>query len=240
VQPFLCDSERERLILDHLHCVHAAARSFLPHNSAIVQDELISAGYQALVLASRRFDPSRTVAFSTYAYSAIRGAMTDSLSTVSRAFKHHAPLSDVDADSLHDGAHSTDPDRSTLTAQVLAALDRLPYAQQAVLKAHFLEEKRLADVATQLGISKTRASGLLAEAIQALRKHLDDGAASWPPRSTKTKRRFSSTFRSEVVRHAQNGASSISQLARDLNVPATNIRSWLKRGSRGDTQLAAA
>jgi RNA polymerase sigma factor (sigma-70 family) len=240
MQPLLSDSDRQRLVIDHLHCVHSAVRAFFFHSSAICEDELISDGYQALVLASRRFDPSRNVSFSTFAYQAIRGAMTDALNADRRNLRLRTPLSNFDAECSQEAEHVMDLDRGRLTAQVLSAVDTLPFPQRILIKGHFVEERKLAEVAAQLRISKARAARLLAQAIQTIRRRLDDSFSDWPVRSKRANRRFSCAFKAEVVRQARRGTSSISQLARDLNVPASNIRTWLKRASHAETQLAAA
>ena len=51
----ITNDERNQLIVRHLDCVHAAANTFKVQ--PWMCDELISAGYEALVLASMRFDP---------------------------------------------------------------------------------------------------------------------------------------------------------------------------------------
>ena len=57
----LTNDERNQLIVRHLDSVHAAANTFKVQ--PWIRDELISAGYEALVLASTRFDPSSNATF---------------------------------------------------------------------------------------------------------------------------------------------------------------------------------
>jgi RNA polymerase sigma factor for flagellar operon FliA len=70
----------ERLIVDHLPMVRHIVQkvtTHLPWRPDV--DDLISAGTLGLVRAARHFDSSRQVAFSTYAYIRIRGAVIDEL-----------------------------------------------------------------------------------------------------------------------------------------------------------------
>jgi RNA polymerase sigma factor for flagellar operon FliA len=75
------DPEVRVQLLDlYLGLVHHAARELARAGSAHLElDELISAGTVGLVQALEGFDPSRGLAFSTYAMPRIRGAMLDEL-----------------------------------------------------------------------------------------------------------------------------------------------------------------
>jgi RNA polymerase sigma factor for flagellar operon FliA len=71
---------RTRLLDNYLGLVHHAARELAPRCSREVElDDLIGAGSVGLVQALEGFDPSRGLAFSTYAVPRIRGAMLDEL-----------------------------------------------------------------------------------------------------------------------------------------------------------------
>jgi RNA polymerase sigma factor for flagellar operon FliA len=73
-------SARERLLTRHLPLVHHVARQVLPTLSVDASlDDLVSAGSIGLINAVESFDPSRGLAFSTYAAPRIRGAMLDDL-----------------------------------------------------------------------------------------------------------------------------------------------------------------
>jgi RNA polymerase sigma factor for flagellar operon FliA len=74
------DLARERLLTDHLGLVHHVARQ-MSRTLAVRADfdELISAGTMGLMTALDGFDPSRGLAFSTFAAPRIRGAILDEL-----------------------------------------------------------------------------------------------------------------------------------------------------------------
>jgi RNA polymerase sigma factor for flagellar operon FliA len=74
------ETERERLILEHLPQVRLIARRIqerLPENISL--EDLISTGVLGLISAIDNFDPSHNVKLKTYAEYKIRGAILDSL-----------------------------------------------------------------------------------------------------------------------------------------------------------------
>jgi RNA polymerase sigma factor for flagellar operon FliA len=76
----MSDTDRERLILEHLPQVRLIARRIqerLPESIAL--EDLISTGVIGLISAIDNFDPSHNVKLKTYAEYKIRGAILDSL-----------------------------------------------------------------------------------------------------------------------------------------------------------------
>ena len=71
---------REELLSHHLRLVHHVARKLMRTLSVEVEfDDLVSAGTVGLIKAIENFDPSRGLAFSTFAAPRIRGAILDDL-----------------------------------------------------------------------------------------------------------------------------------------------------------------
>lgn len=71
---------REKLLAHHLRLVHHVARKMVRMLSVEAElDDLISAGTIGLIKAIESFDPSRGLAFSTFAMPRIRGAILDDL-----------------------------------------------------------------------------------------------------------------------------------------------------------------
>src|SRR3954451_4578607 len=76
----LSESERERLILEHLPQVRLIARRIqerLPENVSL--EDLVSTGVLGLISAIDNFNPAHNVKLKTYAEYKIRGAILDSL-----------------------------------------------------------------------------------------------------------------------------------------------------------------
>jgi RNA polymerase sigma factor for flagellar operon FliA len=77
----VCKSDlRDRLILEHLYFVrHILGKMLGGLPDSVDHDNLESAGILGLVEAAGQFDPSRGIAFTTFAYQRIRGAILDEL-----------------------------------------------------------------------------------------------------------------------------------------------------------------
>lgn len=79
-QPLVSETERERLILEHVPLLHhIVGRLAIELPSRIERDDLVGYGMLGLVGAADSFDPSRGLQFSTFAFPRIRGAILDEL-----------------------------------------------------------------------------------------------------------------------------------------------------------------
>jgi RNA polymerase sigma factor (sigma-70 family) len=70
--------ENNMLVETHLGLVKAVAKYLMKNNQHcdwLTEDDLVGAGYEALVAASRAYDASREASFKTYASTCIRNAM---------------------------------------------------------------------------------------------------------------------------------------------------------------------
>jgi RNA polymerase sigma factor for flagellar operon FliA len=76
--PTIPQSTRDELIAQGVPLVKSiAARLRLAHGLPTSMDDLCAAGFTGLLEATKRFDPSRGTAFTTFAYYRIRGAIVD-------------------------------------------------------------------------------------------------------------------------------------------------------------------
>lgn len=74
------DEERDRLIIEHVPLLkHIVGRMCFDVPGSIDRDDLFGFGMLGLIAAADTFDESRGLAFSTYAYPKIRGAILDEL-----------------------------------------------------------------------------------------------------------------------------------------------------------------
>jgi len=77
------ERERDGLVEKHLPLVQSIARKLKAQITARIDfDDLIGYGSKGLIEAAERFDPKHGVAFTTFAYYRIRGAMLDGLRTM--------------------------------------------------------------------------------------------------------------------------------------------------------------
>ena len=78
--PYAASVDRERLILEHVPLLkHIAGRIAFDLPASVDRDDLIGYGMIGLVQAADAWEPGRGLAFSTFAYTRIRGAILDEL-----------------------------------------------------------------------------------------------------------------------------------------------------------------
>jgi RNA polymerase sigma factor for flagellar operon FliA len=72
--------DRDQLILDHVPLLkHIVGRLFFDVPGTLDRDDLFGYGMMGLITAADAWDPSRGLAFSTFAYPRIRGAILDEI-----------------------------------------------------------------------------------------------------------------------------------------------------------------
>jgi RNA polymerase sigma factor FliA len=76
-------ADRDGLVEQHLHLVHAIAGKLRSRLGKTMEPgDLVGYGTQGLMEAAKKFDPKHGVAFSTFAYYRIRGAIFDGMRTM--------------------------------------------------------------------------------------------------------------------------------------------------------------
>jgi len=232
------DRRRDDTVRDHMPLVGHLVREMLARVPAHVsRDDLLSAGYAALVAAARGFDEGRGVPFARFAAARVRGALLDELRGLdwaSRSVRQRARRTDTArqeltaelgraptaaevADklgcSVEDIAGSDEdvqravvfslqgfatagaddmvtdqgagPEEMLIRRERMGylkhAVDALPDRLRAVVVGYFFEERPMAQIAVQLGVTESRVSQLRSEALGLLRDglntHLDPGLA---------------------------------------------------------------
>jgi RNA polymerase sigma factor for flagellar operon FliA len=236
------DRRREDVVRAHMPLVGHLVREMLARVPAHVnRDDLLSAGYAALVAAARGFDEERGVPFARFAAARVRGALLDELRGLdwaSRSVRQRARRTDLarqqltaelgrtpsaaevaehlgctveDIESADDdvaravvfslqgfataGADdmvtepSAGPEEMLIRRERLGylrhAIDVLPERLRAVIVGCFFEERPMARIAEELGVTESRVSQLRAEALALLKDglntHLDPALAAQSP-----------------------------------------------------------
>jgi RNA polymerase sigma factor FliA len=236
------DRRREDRVQAHMPLVGHLVREMLARVPAHVnRDDLLSAGYAALVHAARGYDEDRKVPFARFAAARVRGALLDELRGLdwaSRSVRQRARRTDgarqeLTAElgrvptirevaerlgcSVEDIEHADDdvqravvfslqgfatagaddmvtepsagPEEMLLLRERLGylrhAIDALPDRLRAVVQGYFFEERPMARIAEDLGVTESRVSQLRAEALTLLRDglntHLDPALAAQTP-----------------------------------------------------------
>jgi len=229
----VADAERARkLVEDHLEISRRAAAMVFPRVRDHVEfEELVSLANAGLAEAAQRFDPARGVAFPTFAWYRVHGAILDGLRRATtlprRAWAKLVALraasdylenrGEREAAAARAGAapptgaaaltairdamsairtmylasfeamrenQGLDPGgepppiveqlhTQQLGARLREAIEQLPERERALLKKHYWEGKNLLEAGAELGISKSWASRLHAQAVERLRAIVD-------------------------------------------------------------------
>jgi RNA polymerase sigma factor for flagellar operon FliA len=226
----LADRRREDIVRAHMPLVRHLVREMLARVPAHVnRDDLLSAGYAALVAAARGFDDERGVPFARFAAARIRGGLLDELRGLdwaSRSVRQRARRTDSARQELtaelgrtpsaaevaerlgctvEDIEHADDdvqravvfslqgfatagaddmvtepsagPEEMLIRRERLGylrhAVDVLPERLRAVVTGYFFEERPMAQIAVELGVTESRVSQLRAEALHLLRDGLN-------------------------------------------------------------------
>jgi RNA polymerase sigma factor for flagellar operon FliA len=228
--PIDANRRREDIVQKHMPLVGHLVREMLARVPAHVnRDDLMSAGYAALVGAARGFDDERGVPFARFAAARVRGALLDELRGLdwaSRSVRQRARRTDAarqeltaqlgrtptvqevadrlgctpeDIESADDdvqravvfslqgfataGAEdivtepSAGPEEMLVRRERLGylrhAIDALPERLRVVVQGYFFDERPMAQIAVDLGVTESRVSQLRAEALTLLRDGLN-------------------------------------------------------------------
>ncbi|MGB5221764.1 MAG: sigma-70 family RNA polymerase sigma factor [Polyangiales bacterium] len=164
-------------------------------------DDLVAFGFGGLLEAQHRFDPSRGVRFQTFAYHRVRGAMLDGVRQMAdlprraherlreeTACQPTAAPTPLDKAFTRISARLTSPSpvqgsyaeenpeaallKNESIERLLGALSRLSMRQRVLLRGRYFEGRPLDAMAAELGVSKSWASRLHTQALEALRAAL--------------------------------------------------------------------
>jgi RNA polymerase sigma factor for flagellar operon FliA len=182
------------LVMENLPLVRALARRMAPTARPFLEmGDLVAIGTEALLRASRRYDRSRNVAFGSFAYQRVRGAMVEGLGAAGphsrgrrrrragRPEPRPLPVPCEYDDRRHAaagprelaGALAERIDGQRLAARLERALGDLDARERELIQRHYFDGEPVQDVARDLGISRAWASRLHARALVRLRAALD-------------------------------------------------------------------
>jgi RNA polymerase sigma factor (sigma-70 family) len=181
--PELSPAKIAALVEDYIPlAVSQADRVWLSPRIGLTRDDLISAGCYGLLLAARRFDPSRGIGFGVFARSHVHGAL---MREINAAMKASGAGSDdllaagtdaIEPDSLpaEDGSGSIGQAES---AEVRALMEcHLTEGERTLLALYFFEELTLAEIVAVIGGSESSAARAIKAALAKLKSALVEGA----------------------------------------------------------------
>lgn len=175
------------LVAHHLDLARRAAGRIYPRVRGLVSfDELCALANAGLAEAAQRYDPARGASFATFAWYRIHGAIFDGLRRSSqRRRAATAPAAVVSLEALRDRGFDAagdapgpgdDLDRARWTARLRVAIAQLPDKPRALVTKHYFEGKSLLEAGAELGVSKSWASRMHAQAVDRLRALMERAA----------------------------------------------------------------
>jgi len=182
------------LVTQNLPLVRSLARRMAPTARPYLElGDLVSIGTEALLKASRRYDSSRNVAFGSFAYQRIRGAMVEGLGAAGphsrgrrrrRAGRPEPRALPVFCQ--YDDRRQAPAGRGELAAMVADRIDghrlavrlqnalgELDAREREIIQRHYIDGEPVMDIARDLGISRSWASRTHARALARLRAALE-------------------------------------------------------------------
>jgi RNA polymerase sigma-B factor len=162
------------LIQAHLPLVRSVARRYLGRGETL--DDLVQIGSIGLIKSSDRFDPSRGVAFATFATPAVEGEIRRHLARRRSSLweLQHADGADSTAEVLETESLSRSHDRLLLAGSV----ESLDERERQIVFLRFEADLTERQIGHVLGISQAHVSRLLGRALAKLREALAETRGS--------------------------------------------------------------
>jgi RNA polymerase sigma factor (sigma-70 family) len=180
-RPILSPEEIALMVENYLPLVaNQADRVWLSPKIGLTRDDLISAGCYGLLLAARRFDPSRGVGFGVFARSHVHGALMREINlAVSATGAGADDVLVVDEQSIDINAipdqHAEAPIDSALLKEIRDLMDcLLTEAERLSLTLYFYEELTIAEVAAVTECSASTAVRTIKRALEKLKRALTE------------------------------------------------------------------
>jgi len=174
-----------KLVEDYIPLVlRQVGRMWLSPRLGLTRDDLVSAGCYGLLLAARRFDPSRGVGFGVFARAHVHGALVREIDCALKAAGAGSEdvlvsgQDEVEPDSLPDDSAAAAVD-SAETAEVRELMEYvLTEHERLVLTLYYFEELTLAEAAaivetTEIAVART-IKGALAKLKAAMAEKKED------------------------------------------------------------------
>ena len=174
--PILDDRRIARLVEDYLPLVvKHVDRVWLSTRIGLTRDDLISAGCYGLLLAARRFDPSRGVGFGIFARSHVRGALMREIKSAMKAAGigiedvFVSGEDEVEPDSLPDerGVSASERVESAEVRELMECL--LTEHERLLLTLYYFEELTIAEVAAVVDESESAIARTLKGSLNKLK-----------------------------------------------------------------------
>jgi len=194
-----------RLVAENRRFLAYVAQPYLRRAAPDDEKDILNAAALGLVTAVRKFDPSRDVKLSTFAWHHIRKEARDAALELNGVVTYRAPRSTKGSSRQFGPRHTSldtpvgdgdmtfmdalpddeapDPDDAVMAAQLRDHIAHLPQRRRDVLAVIFDEDQPLRVAGERLGISRERARQIYESALDMLRARYADRAVEYDPRT---------------------------------------------------------
>jgi RNA polymerase sporulation-specific sigma factor len=178
-RPILSPEEIASMVESYLPLVaNQVDRVWLSPKIGLTRGDLISAGCYGLLLAARRFDPSRGVGFGVFARSHVHGALMREINLAMSAAGGGADdvlvidEQEIDINSIPD-EHAGAPIDSAQVKEIRELMEcLLSEPERLSLTLYFYEELTIAEIAAVIGYSSSTAVRTIKRALDKLKRAL--------------------------------------------------------------------
>lgn len=153
--------DRNTLVLAHIPLAEKIAKWKKKKLSHVSLDELKSAAYMGLVEAASRYVPEKNDRFEAYASLRVLGAVRDYL----RELAWGSRAKPLKAGEVEDLPAKT-PARGDFFE---GEMGTLPAVNKRVLRGYYVEEKKIREMADEMGVHQSRISQILSDSRSRLR-----------------------------------------------------------------------
>jgi RNA polymerase sigma factor FliA len=174
----LGESEVARLVESYIPLVlHQVDRAWLSPRLGLTREDLVSAGCYGLLLAARKYDPTRGIAFGVFARTHVHGAVMREIQTAMKASGASSgevfPVGEaIEPDSLPDESSVSPVDTLEVT-QIRELMEfSLTERERLLVTLYYYEELTLAEIAAVVEESESAVSRALNTAVTHLRAAL--------------------------------------------------------------------
>jgi RNA polymerase sigma factor (sigma-70 family) len=178
-RPILSSEEIASMVENYLPLVaNQADRVWLSPKIGLTREDLISAGCYGLLLAARRFDPSRGVRFGVFARSHVHGALMREINlAISAAGAGADDILVIDEQAIDINAipdeHAGTPIDSAQVKEIRELMEcLLTEPERLALTLYFYEELTIAEIAAVTECSSSTAVRTIKRALDKLKRAL--------------------------------------------------------------------
>lgn len=163
--------EQQNLVVSHLSLAHKIARSAKKKASFLNYDELESAAYLGLTEAALKYNTELGVSFENYASCRVSGAVKDYMRELAWGSRNN-PVKTESFESQEEPAYNDNIEEKSNVFEKIT--EPLPSINKKILRLHYVEEIKIKEIASDMGVHESRVSQILSASRTNLRQYWEE------------------------------------------------------------------